>query len=110
MQRVRIQCLLFFLVTDEDYLIPSQFNFISIPSQDCVTVDLLSDSSLEGCHSFTVSLNVPEYPTINTTGLTDILIEDTNGRSCTQQHALLTHKCIDMDTHNHVDSVISKEL
>lgn len=76
------------IVTDEDYFITSQFNFTSIPSRDCVDVDLLSDSSLEGCHGFTVSLNVPDYPSITTTGLTDILIEDTNGRSCMQQQTL----------------------
>ena len=95
--------MLHFIVTDEDYLIPTQFNFTSIPSQDCVTVDLLSDSSLEGRHSFTVSLDVPEYPTINTTGLTDILIEDTNGRSCTQQHALAVNTQMYIDMNKQTD-------
>ena len=53
--------------------------FNSSQLNDCVNVDLLNDSSIEGLHSFTVTLDVPALPTINTTGSTDIVIEDVNG-------------------------------
>ena len=53
--------------------------FHSSQLNDCVNVDLLNDSSIEGLHSFTVTLDVPALPTINTTGSTDIVIEDVNG-------------------------------
>ena len=62
----------------DDYIITSLFTFESSPSQDCVEVDLLEDSCVEGLHSFTVSLEEPEQPSFATAGLTDILIIDAN--------------------------------
>lgn len=65
------------IVTDEDYSITSMLTFNSSQINDCVNVDLLNDSSIEGCHSFTVILDA--LPPINVAGLTDIVIADENG-------------------------------
>ena len=65
-------------VSTDDYSITSLFTFTTSPSQDCVDIELLEDSSIEGCHSFSVSLVEPEEPAFSTSGITDILIEDTN--------------------------------
>ena len=62
----------------DDYFITSLFTFEFSPSQDCVEVDLLEDSCVEGQHSFTVSLEESEQPSFTTAGITDILIIDSN--------------------------------
>ena len=78
----------------DDYFITSLFTFESSPSQDCVEVDLLEDSCVEGQHSFTVSLEEPEQPSFATAGLTNILIIDANDGIIMpymiQWHSLLT--------------------
>lgn len=66
-------------VTAEDYYITSPFTFMSSPSQECVDINLLNDTSIEGDHRFSVSLD--ELPMMSTAGRTDILIIDsTEGR------------------------------
>lgn len=69
---------MYYTVSVDDYSITSLFTFESSPSQDCVDIALLEDSSIEGQHSFTVSLEEPEQPSFSTTGLTEILIIDAN--------------------------------
>ena len=71
----------FAAIENEDYSITSSFSFTESPSQNCVQVALLSDFSVEGDHTFVVQLNTSnEWPMINTTGSTDIIIQDTNGK------------------------------
>ena len=44
------------------------------PSQECVEINLLNDTSIEGDHTFSVSLE--DLPMMATAGRTDILIMD----------------------------------
>ena len=44
------------------------------PSQECVDINLLNDTSIEGDHTFSVSLE--DLPMMSTAGHTDILIID----------------------------------
>ena len=64
-----------------DFRIPLEsFNFTTSPSEECVNIYLLSDISIEGNQSFSVTLGTPS-PQINTnTGSTDITILDQNGQ------------------------------
>lgn len=65
-------------MTDEDFDFTTSFSFSESPGQDCVTVNLLADFSVEGDHRFDVELNSSK-PSISTSGTTNITIQDTNG-------------------------------
>lgn len=58
------------------------FTFTTSPSQDCVRVDLLEDSSLEGTHAFSLELSATSDPMVpvDSSGI-NITIMDANSGS-----------------------------